>query len=348
MKPILKKLSSLAFVAIMLLSAIPLVTAVFPPSIPPPAPAVYLTGPDGTATVDPGSLGIGLGERFNITVHGITSDTSTGWQFWMRWNTAQLNATGAWYARGTTSEMFEGQITFPVSPSFNYAYNGTHGEVQFGEAAGIGISVPPGGPWELAFVEFEIMAVPGKGDTVSSWIGITEGAAVGQTYLLGPSAAVKYTTAYDAFFQYVWTTPPGPVLTFDPTTRTFDEFTDWNLATFTEDIVLEDLDGLWGLTNMSFSFTYDNAELSIVDITMNTAAWDVLATFDNTTTPGQVDFVVKTSLALGGDILVATVTFQIIDQNIYPDPDDVVALTFTGIEIWDHTLLIDPSAVIDG
>jgi hypothetical protein len=344
MNPTLKKLSSLAFVAIMLLSAIPIVSAGLPPSVPPTPPAVYLT----PTTVDPGSLGIGLGDRFNITVNGITSDTSTGWQFWMRYNSAHLNVTGAWYARGTTSEMFEGLVTFPVSPSFNYAFNGTHGEIQFGEAAGIGVSKPPGGPWELAFVEFEILGVPGKGETIYSMIGITEGAAAGQTYLLGPSAAVKYTTAYDAEFEYIWTTPPGPVLTFDPPTRMFDEFTAWNGVTFTEDIVLEDLDGLWGLTNMSFSFTFDILELNIVDITMNTADWNVAATFDNTTTPGQVDFVVITNQALGGDILVATVTFVIIDQNVYPDPDDVVALTFTGVEIWDHTLLIDPTAVIDG
>jgi hypothetical protein len=341
MNTILKKLSSIAFAALILLSIMPLISAV-----PPPDNIAMWIEP---ATIDPIALGLGLHDTFEVTVWAKANVDIKGWQFWLDYNSTMLNATACAYSAGSTSDYFLGLSTFPVAPSFTVV-DSTTNRVAFGESGGIGIVAPPNTA-ALAVLTFEIMDVPEKGGNLISEINISDAAnsTVDKTYLIdGVDTNVHYYTAYDTTYSYVWTTPPGPVLTFDPPTRDFDKFTDWNGFIFTEDIVLEDLDALWGLTNTSLTFTYDNTELEITDIIMNTADWDLTAFVDNTTTPGQVDIFVETSLSLGGDILIATISFRIIDQGLFPAPDDIVALAFTDVAIFDHILEIDPSAVIDG
>jgi hypothetical protein len=346
MKPLLKKLSSILFVALMLLSALPLINAAnLPPSTPPPDNIAMWIQP---TTVDPIGLGLGLGDTFTVTVWAKANVDIKGWQFWLHYNLNHLNATACVYSAGSTSDYFSGLSTFPVAPAFTNI-NATHNRIAFGESGGIGVVAPPNTA-ALAEVTFEILQVPGKGASLISDISISEAAnaVTDKTYIVdGTDTSIHYYTAYDALYSYVWAAPPGPILTFDPPSELFEKFTLWNGTTFTENIVLDDLDALWNIVNATVKFTFDITELEITDITLNTADWDVMATADNTTIPGQVDIYVETSQVLGGDIIIASITFRIIDQNLFPVVDTVIK-DFIYWELWDHSIEIVPTDVIDG
>jgi hypothetical protein len=194
------------------------------------------------------------------------------------------------------------------------------------------------------------MAAPGKGESILSKIDITSAAnsGVDKTYIIdGVNSAIHYYTAYDADYEYIWEEPPGPIVTFDPATEFFGKFTEWNGTEFVETVVLEDLDALWNIVNASITFTFDNTELEMTGKTLNTADWNIAATADNTTTPGTVVIYVETDQQLSGDVDVASFTFKIIDQNLFPHVD-IVDKAFTVVDLRDHTLVIDPTAVIDG
>jgi hypothetical protein len=343
MKPILKKLSSIAFVALMLLSVAPLVTAIPTDDI-----ALWMD----PATIDPIALGLGLGDYFNVTIWGKSNVPMKGWAMRLIYNKNHLDITGNWYGSADGSSpsdfMVGAGMVLPVS-FVEGNIDVDHDYADWGEAWTMGdpATAKPSGA-RCAIIEFQILAVPAKGGSLLSEINISDNAnpTDNKTYIIKEDASKSY-VAYDCAYSYIWAAPPGPTLTFDPPTEFFGKFTEWNGTTFVEDIVLEDLDALWNIVNASIIFTYDNTELEITAIALNTADWDVAATADNTTTPGTVDIFVETSQVLSGDVLVASITFKIIDQELFPAVD-IVAKDFTYVELWDHSIEIVPTAVIDG
>ena len=285
MKSVFKRLIAIAVVAVLMLSAVPLSFSENPlPNPPPPDDIAMWIEPTeiSLTTAEPQYT---IGYRFNVTVWGKSNVSSSGWQFWLRYNGLILNATGCWYAladgtgsaTGPSEFMADAGATMPVTPNFVFLYDGTHSRVEFGEAWMMGAyaSPKPAGA-RMAIVEFEIIAVPGKGETLETWLDISWVAndVDDKTWIMDDTKKHWY-IAYDAHYMFEWSPPPSPGLMVDPSSRLFDRYTVWNGTTFTETVKLTDLAAAWFLVNVSFTLTYDPAELELVDVTGNTAAWDL-------------------------------------------------------------------------
>ena len=357
MKATFKSLFAFAATAILLLSTMPVFAAQLPPSTPPPDDIAMWIEPTmiNLTTADPAHT---IGYKFNVTVWGKTNVETKGWQFWLRFNGHILNTTytRVWYVMSDgsvstsgPSEFMDGVSTMPVVPSVKYLYDGTYSRVEFGEGWLMGGYGQPTPAARMAKIEFEVIEVPDKGIIpLETWLDISWQAnpTLDKTWILGADGT-KYYTAYDAIYAFEWAPPPSPGLTVDPATRFFDRYTEWNGTTFTETVKLTDLAAAWYLTNVSFTLNFDPNELAITDIVGNTVDWDVMLTVDNTTTPGQVVVYAETSQQLSGDIDIITITFKILDQELYPTVE-VHPLAFTGVTAFDHTLEITVDPIIDG
>ena len=349
MKSVFKRLIAIAVVAVLMLSAVPLSFSENPPPGPTPPPddiAMWIEPTDiDLSTAEPQYT---IGYRFNVTVWGKSNVETKGWQFWLRYNGLILNATGAWYclpdgtgsASGPSEFMTGAGATMPVAPSFKV------GRLDFGESWMAAPYVPPKPDGaRMAIVEFEILAVPDKGQTLETWLDISWAANpdTSGAWIFG-SDGTYYYTAYDAHYTFEWSPPPSPGLMVDPSSRLFDRYTIWNGTTFTETVKLTDLAAAWFLTNVSFTLTYDPAELELVDVTGNTAAWDVALDID-TSVAGEIAVYAETSQDLSGDVDIITVTFNISDQEIFPDVD-VLTLGLEGVSAYDHTLEITVDPIV--
>jgi hypothetical protein len=357
MKATFKSLFAFAATAILLLSTMPVFAAQLPPSTPPPDDVAMWIEPTmiNLSTANPEHT---IGYKFNVTVWGKTNVETKGWQFWLKFDGHILNTTytRVWYVMSDgsvstsgPSEFMEGVSTMPVTPSVKYLYDGTYSRVEFGEGWLMGGYGQPTTAARMAKIEFEVIKVPEKGIIpLETWLDISWQAnpTLDKTWILGVDDT-KYYTAYDAIYAFEWAPPPSPGLTVDPATRFFDRYTEWNGTTFTETVKLTDLAAAWYLTNVSFTLNFDPNELAITDIVGNTVDWDVMLTVDNTTTPGQVVVYAETSQQLSGDIDIITITFKILDQEVYPTVD-VLALAFTGVTAFDHTLEIIVDPIVDG
>jgi hypothetical protein len=301
-------------------------------------------------SINPIGLGLGLNDKFNITIWGKSNVAFKGWSIMLIYNKNHLNVTGNWYASGdgTSPSEFMDDAGGTIGVAFvRGSYNASYDQAAWGEAWILGDSASAKTA-RCGILEFEILAVPGKGESLLSKIDIsTHANAIDDKTWITDESSVHYYNSDDCDYNYIWEAPTGPIVTFDPATELFGKFTEWNGTTFVERIMLESLSPLWNIVNASISFTFDNTELEITDITLNTADWNIAATADNTTTPGQVDIYVETDQLLSGDVEIAAITFKIIDQNLFPTVD-VVDKVFTSVDLRDHTLVIDPSAVIDG
>ncbi|MEM2567344.1 MAG: hypothetical protein QXH20_02590 [Candidatus Bathyarchaeia archaeon] len=109
-----------------------------------------------------------IGFKFNITVYANLSVPTYTWQMYLIYNKAHLNATGCWYSAGAKSEWAGTRPTAPQTPSYG-SHNTTHNYVLFGESL-LGAAETPPGSYSLAFVEFEVIAVPPEGQVYQSQI----------------------------------------------------------------------------------------------------------------------------------------------------------------------------------
>ena len=174
---IIKKNANITITVIMLvtiLSAVVINTSVVP---------VYANGPtephDASAMwVEPSTIDLStdthsVGYKFNVTVWVNLTESCGGWQFYMIYNKAHLNATRCIYTGGTTSQFFTGITTVPLAPTFD-SHNATHDYVKFGESWLFG-PVRGAGYGSLSWVEFEVMALPPEGETWTSLLDISTG-----------------------------------------------------------------------------------------------------------------------------------------------------------------------------
>jgi hypothetical protein len=364
--------------AIMLIGAFP-VFAGPPPNVPHSGNAVWMektfiphTGYDyANFTTDE----VTVGSKFNITVFvNFTEDVPTNligaWQVVIVYDNSLLN-----FSRYAFTE----KITDPSNPAFGQAisqwrkncggwkvtrafskgsWDDTHDYILPGEswaAPDVGEPDNPkmykGSNGTLVWVEFEILALPGKGLEINTELEFGFGATIKCKMLNDVGADVaSYFTYYNFPVNIIWIQPSVlPYMAVDPTSRTYGPFPPTAVCTlFTEDIYIMALSGAWGIVNASFKLSFVTSFLDIHDITMDTTNWDVAATADNTTTDGIIDFYVETSKSLANDVHVATITFHITAQGTYPDPDYVSPLTFSDVVLKDHTLLIGTRAPQNG
>jgi hypothetical protein len=151
------------------------------PSEPHSANAIWIE----PSNVVPASLDVGT--KFNVTIWANCSVNCGGWQIWLVYPNAHLNATRAGYTAGTKSEFFQGINTIPVNPSFT-SHNATHNRVAYGESwAGTGSLRSPGSG-SLCWIEFNITSVNGLAETLAfyGYTGTTR-----RTYLINGETSAK-------------------------------------------------------------------------------------------------------------------------------------------------------------
>jgi len=212
-----KKLISLSLVALLVL-------------VPAMAFMPVKSEPTNKMWIEPATLSfdtatVSVGYKFNVTVyiHLDYSPTNNcgGWQFKLLYDPTYLVATRAGYTAGSKSEFFSNISTVPLTPSFGPNYV-LHGE----SWGGVGPlrSVP--GEGSLSWVEFEVIATPGKGETINLVLDIAS-TYPSDTYALDEDGNVISMDVYNCEITYTWSPPPIPTLTVDPLTRFYDRYSHW-------------------------------------------------------------------------------------------------------------------------
>jgi hypothetical protein len=336
-KKILKALNC-TLVAALILSAIPIIANA--------QPQVYMWTEPSSISLDTAHHSIGY--RFTLTVWLEADAKSVGaWQFYMTYNKDLLKVVdfGLTGTGGARSQFFEntGTATWGMVSSEG-DHNATHKYIQIGESW-------KSGPWgtrrgSLAYVTFEVIKVPGKGEVINSAINLEN---VGEdTVALDPSMSNILEEAYGCSYTFEWIAP-GPVgIGVSPVSQEFgmfDNVTGWPVNVR---IDILDLSAAWFLTNASFKLSYDPTLVSITadNITVDTSKWDVAAVV--TVTDGEIAFYVETSQNLyGSSVKVADLTFTIIYQGTYPEVKEC-QLTFSDVAMYDHVMQIPTKAPVNG
>ena len=345
-----KRAFVLVFVTMVLLGAFSVIYA-DEPNVPHVANAMWVEGPypfadcDGT-DVNITTADLSVGQRFNVTVWvNITSVPSGNalvgaWQVYMIYEFAYLDWIRAGYTNATAgkSDFFEEINTYPGSPSEGNQ-DGTHDYVMFGEMWNPTApdpnpkkSVPDYG--SLAWFEFEIVSAPDKYDEILSLIDISTKYPA-STWIADDDATKVPMTVSDCPYHYRWAPPiTNPHLAVDPITTTFDKYTNHTCELFNVSINILNLDSAWGLTNVSFSLTYDPTYIVVNNVYIDTSVWDGLNT-GYTDMGTYIDFFANTTQSVYAPppLTVAIVEFHLI---YHPSEGNIVALDFLDVVIYDH------------
>ena len=323
-----KKLISLSLVALLLL-------------VPAMAFMPVKSEPTNKMWIEPASLSfdtatVSVGYKFNVTVYihldSSPTDNCGAWQFKLLYDPNYLLATRAGYTAGSKSEFFSNISTVPLTPSFGPNYV-LHGE----SWGGVGPlrSVP--GEGSLSWVEFEVIATPGKGETINLVLDIAS-AYPSDTYALDEDGNSIPMDVYNCEITYTWSPPPVPTLTVDPLTRFYDRYSHWVNTTFTEDVMFDDLNAAWFVTNVSCTITFDPSFLEVLSVTFD-PVWNVATSYTIDNVAGTVDLFAETSQSISGDVVIATLEFNITSQGTYPEIYES-DLDFASYTVFDHTINI--------
>ncbi|RLE62703.1 MAG: hypothetical protein DRJ47_10295, partial [Thermoprotei archaeon] len=276
------KLISLAVASLLLITLLsPLSISAVPhqtePQNPPPGTGAAMWIEPRTINFDTSTVSVGY--KFNVTVFIRTNRSATAWQFQLYYDNNYFKAIRCGYAGDPSyvgasgqSMFFKGLSTIGVEPAF------TPGGVLHGESLLTGTRDPEPNGAALSWIEFEVIAVPGKGETVSFELDIAT-AYPEDTYYIGinPDTQVEEKSpmeVYNTLVTFTWSPPPSPYLGIEPTSRFYDRYTQWVGTTFTEDIYIKELSSAWYLVNASFMLTYNDTFLEVIDVTLN-PDWNV-------------------------------------------------------------------------
>jgi len=324
------KILALTITSLLVLATLPAFTAAKP------ADSVWIepeTLKFNTATTS-------VGYRFNVTVWANITFDSFSWQVKMFFNPAQLKAVatgvGNWFGYSTGGA--------PVTPT--PVIDNVAGYVLAGQSC-----LSPNyvrGPLvaSLTWVTFEIIAAPPKGGVLSSVLNITNA----DTYIGTPALEYPSLTKYNAAYSYVWSPPPPPYLAVDPTYREYGPYPPSAVGTlFDEKIYIKALDAAWWLHNATLHLAYNSTLLDVVSVTFN-PLWTVTNYID---TPGDLYLEVKSpSKNPSGDVLIATVTFNITYQGSspprVPGEYDESPLDIHDYALFDTTMQIPTKPEVDG
>jgi hypothetical protein len=293
-----------------------------------------------------------VGDTFIVTVWANTSEATYVWQCKMYWNTAHLNLTDVGYTGVGKSLFFDGHATVPVVPSVDYI----GGSVTHGESL-VGSDEVPANMDSLFWVEFEIISAPGKGGVLNSNLDINNA----DTYFLDPLLGELTTTKYGASYTYTWSTPPAPHLAIVNATGgswivygQYTNATDPAFKDFSVDVMIMGLSAAWYCHNASLSVDYDPALIGLTSVVV-----DPLWTGPNFVgvVPGTIDIIVRNpSVTPSGDVLIATLNFEVLFQLIAPPAPippalgswNDTAIDIRDYELWDTTIMIPTDPEVDG
>jgi len=334
MKKILNKAVVLALVSALILSAIPVLAE--PPAV---ADAIWIEPYPGGISFDTSTVSVGY--EFSIVLWAKSSRTCGAWSFRLAYNKDQLEYINCSYTGPGKSMFFKDIATVPVSPS-HATLNSTHNRIDFGESwAGVGPMRAPGSD-SLAIIFFRVKAVPFKYETLQSIFGIREfdvirSPSAPKTYMID-SSNVKYGEGFDIPYVFTWAAPPRPYLISAPN-RFYDRFTHAVGITFVETITLN-VDAAWFLTNATFRMSFNKNFLKILSVSID-PTWNVASSYTIDNTNGWLDVFVETSANIGGNVPVASVTFNITAQGDYPTIY-TSTLSFSNVVFYDHVGAITP------
>jgi hypothetical protein len=348
MKERITKLAGILIVAAFLLGMIPMnVTAKN-------ADSMWI---EGTTTFNTDTMH--LNDKFNVTVWmNITQANVFGAQVALLYNRTQLKATRSDFTTGT-NQFFYGHEVATTGPTIDTSFLGNGSVLAFESCKGSDfIPVPKVG--SLIWIEFQIIKVPGKGQTLTSKIDIST-KTPDKNWVQDPGGLQLLDVAYDATYSYAWKEPSThPYLAVDPTLKTFGPDPPSAIgASWDEKVYIKGLDGAWGITNASFTLSYNTTLIDVLggsaNVTINTADWDGAHSeiVTHSTPYDTIDIVVRTTKGLAGDVLIATIKFTVMHQlGSPPAPPypwaEISPLTLSTIVLWDHTLEITTTDPTNG
>jgi hypothetical protein len=160
-----------------------------------------------------------VGYKFNATAWANCSVPCGGWQLWLLYEKAYINATKAGYTGDGKSEFMQNVSTIPVSASFK-SHNSTHNRVEIGESwAGSGSYRDPG-YGSLCWIEFNVTLLPTvPNDTTLSFYAYT--GSIRRTFLINGATSEKVDmNAYSGIVRFLAEAPPTPEFTLTITATT--------------------------------------------------------------------------------------------------------------------------------
>ena len=278
---------------------------------------------------------VSVGYKFNVTVWVNVGTQEVGaWQFKMIYDPSYLSFTGRAGLTGTggmRSEFFEKSGT----ESWGLLLATGADYVQVAESWKSGPYATGNG--SLAWVEFEVVGTPDKGETLNLKLDISS-SYPDDTYLLDPDMNTIPMDVFDCTITYTWSPPPIPVLMVDPSSRFFDRYSHWTGVTFTEDIRFDDLDPAWYVTNVSCTITFDPSFLEVLSVTFD-PIWNVETAYTIDNVAGTVDLFAETDQSISGDVIIATLEFNITAQGTYPEIYESY-IDFASYSVFDHSINI--------
>jgi len=335
-------LSKFIYVVIVTMLFLAILPAYAQPSEPHTAPAMWIE--PSTLSFDTDTLSVG--DKFNVTVWINMDTASFVWQVKLLYDNTQLKATRTSYTHPGKSEFFDfaGSITVPVAPIIDHAT----GYVLHGESL-MGLVQRDPGQGSLIWVEFEVIASPPPGGSLESDLDITT-TYPDDTYVLDPDLATITVTPYNAHYAYAYAVPPKPHLAVDPTYTEFPQFPPSSIGKqFDIDIYIMGLSSGWSLENVSLHLGFDDVLINVMDVTFD-PLW---TTTTEAIVPGDLElFAGDPTTIPSGDVLVATVTFEVISQCEAP-PRPAGEYDESPLDLHDYLLMgfymeVDVDPEVDG
>jgi len=299
---------------------------------------------------NPPAPGPSVGFKWNITLYVKDVADLNAYEVTIYYNkTAGINATRAWRPTWDPQWVFVGRTTVGVAPVLE-SWNATHNRAVVGDVILVGATFSGNG--KLGVVEFEIIAAPPKGKALTTSLNINNV----DTILEDSGGDLISRIATDGNYLWVWTPPTTkPYIAVSPTLVEYGPYPPSAVGqAFDIDLYVKQLDSSWGITNATFTLSYNTTVIDIIgntaNITLNTADWNGINSV--TVTPGMTDFTVRTNKTLGGNVLVATIKFTVMNQEDSPPYpagySDRSNLTLSNIKLMDHMLQIPTDPELNG
>jgi len=196
----------------------------------------------------------------------------------------------------------------------------------------------------LARFNFTIIAVPGKGETFETALGINND----QNFIYdsnGPVIQGPDPNIHDGLYRLSWAKPAPAHLDVvladaSPWPLVFREYEDAVGKVFDVNIRLH-VDPAWGLTNATFTLNYNETLIKVIGGAANVTIDSFWTEPPNITFDvDKITILVRAPSAPGPDALVATIKFTVMYQGVAPY-EDSTDLTFSDVALWDHQYQID-------
>jgi hypothetical protein len=281
---------------------------------------------------------------FIVTVWINTSGSGRGtgaWQFRLLYDDSELTRTGY----GVDEDYFFANVTPRVGLTYSFGVGKfeVSDSGQFDSELGY-VTNRTQGYGTLQWIEFEMDAAIPKGGEIAGTLDLD----ISNCFVIDVDTSADFLdNVYDATYDFDWEEPPSPTLMVD--SASFDKYVNHTGETFEIDVWIDDLDGNWWLHNASVTICFDTTLINttdsdvVVDSDWGTSSVTVLHG-----DPDNVTIFVKdyTSPPPSGDIPIATITFTVVYQGVYPDVD-VSPLSFCDYLLYDTTMEI-PTEIVNG